>query len=68
MSNSPISPENLGKLVSLISKGTISGKIAKDVFVEMMTSKNSPSDSVTDQGLEQVSDDTEILQLLDKVI
>jgi aspartyl-tRNA(Asn)/glutamyl-tRNA(Gln) amidotransferase subunit B len=68
LSNSPISPENLGKLVSLISKGTISGKIAKDVFVEMMTSKNSPSDIVKDKGLEQVSDDTEILKLIDKVI
>ena len=68
LSNSPISPENLGKLVSLISKGTISGKIAKDVFAEMMTSKNSPSDIVKDKGLEQVSDDTEILKLIDKVI
>ena len=68
LSNSPISPENLGKLVSLISKGTISGKIAKDVFAEMMTSKKSPSDIVKDKGLEQVSDDTEILKLIDKVI
>ena len=68
LSNSPISAENLGKLVSLISKGTISGKIAKDVFAEMMTSKNSPSDIVKDKGLEQVSDDTEILKLIDKVI
>jgi aspartyl-tRNA(Asn)/glutamyl-tRNA(Gln) amidotransferase subunit B len=68
LSNSPISPENLGQLVSLISKGTISGKIAKDVFAEMMTSKNSPSDIVKDKGLEQVSDDTEILKLIDKVI
>tara|TARA_A100001015_G_C15016304_1_gene725695 strand:- start:889 stop:2361 length:1473 start_codon:yes stop_codon:yes gene_type:complete len=68
LSNSPISPEHLGQLVSLISKGTISGKIAKDVFAEMMTSKNSPSDIVKDKGLEQVSDDTEILKLIDKVI
>ena len=52
----------------MISKGTISGKIAKDVFAEMMTSKNSPSDIVKDKGLEQVSDDTEILKLIDKVI
>ncbi len=68
LSNSPISPENLGQLIALISDGIISGKIAKDVFAEMMISKKSPSDIVKDKGLEQVSDDTEILKLIDKVI
>ncbi len=68
LSNSPISPENLGQLIALISDGIISGKIAKDVFAEMMISTKSPSDIVKDKGLEQVSDDTEILKLIDKVI
>ena len=68
LSDSPISPENLGQLIDLISDGTISGKIAKDVFAEMMISKKSPSDIVKEKGLEQVSDDTEILKLIDKVI
>ena len=68
LSKSPISPENLGQLIALISDGTISGKIAKDVFAEMMISKKSPSDIVKEKGLEQVSDDTEILKLIDKVI
>ena len=68
LSNSPISPENLGQLIALISDGTISGKIAKDVFAEMMISKKSPSEIVKEKGLEQVSDDTEILKLIDKVI
>ena len=68
LSNSPISPENLGQLIALISDNTISGKIAKDVFAEMMISKKSPSDIVKEKGLEQVSDDTEILKLIDKVI
>ena len=68
LSDSPISPENLGQLIALISDSTISGKIAKDVFAEMMISKKSPSDIVKEKGLEQVSDDTEILKLIDKVI
>ena len=68
LENSPVSPENLGKLVGLISKGIISGKIAKDVFSEMMISKKSPEDIVKEKGLEQVSDDKEILKLIDKVI
>ncbi len=55
-------------MIALISDGTISGKIAKDVFAEMMISKKSPSDIVKEKGLEQVSDDTEILKLIDKVI
>ena len=65
---SPITSENLGELISLISNGTISGKIAKEVFSEMMKSKKSPSKIVKEKGLEQVSDDSEILKLIDQVI
>ena len=43
---SPITSENLGELISLISNGTISGKIAKEVFSEMMKSIKSPSEIV----------------------
>ncbi len=68
LSNSPVTPENLGQLITLISDGTISGKIAKDIFAEMMLSKKSPSDIVKEKGLEQVSDDTEILKFIDTVI
>ena len=68
LSNSPVTPDNLGQLITLISDGTISGKIAKDVFAEMMLSKKSPSDIVKEKGLEQVSDDTEILKFIDTVI
>ena len=68
LSNSPVSPETLSELISLITKGTISGKIAKDVFAEMMVSKKKPSDIVKEKGLEQVSDDKEILKLIEKVI
>ena len=67
-SQSPISSQNLGELVSLISNGTISGKIAKDVFAEMMTNKKPPSEIVKEKGLEQVSDDTAILKLINQVI
>ena len=68
ISNSPVTPQNLGELISLISKGVISGKIAKDVFAEMMVTKKSALDIVKDKGLEQVSDDKEIMKLIDRVI
>ena len=48
---SPITSENLGELVSLISNGTISGKIAKEVFAEMMKSKKLPSEIVKVKGI-----------------
>ena len=68
LTNSPISPEALGELIGLISKGIISGKIAKDVFSVMMINSKKPSDIVKEKGLEQVSDDKEILKLVEKVI
>ena len=66
--DSPVSPENLGELVMLITDGTISGKIAKDIFVDMMISKKRPLEIVKEKGLEQVSDDNEILKLVETVI
>ena len=66
--DSPVSPENLGELVMLITNGTISGKIAKDIFVDMMISKKRPLEIVKEKGLEQVSDDNEILKLVENVI
>ena len=66
--DNPVSPENLGELVMLITDGTISGKIAKDIFVDMMISKKRPLEIVKEKGLEQVSDDNEILKLVEAVI
>ena len=66
--NSPVTPKKLGELIGLISKGVISGKIAKDVFSDMMITKKSPSEIVKEKGLEQVSDDKAIMKLIDKVI
>ena len=53
---SPIKPEHLAELVSLIDGGQISGKIAKDVFAEMFRRGQSPSAIVKEKGLVQVSD------------
>ena len=43
---SPISPNSLGDLIILINSGKISGKIAKDVFIEMFETGNSPKNIV----------------------
>jgi aspartyl-tRNA(Asn)/glutamyl-tRNA(Gln) amidotransferase subunit B len=54
--DSPVSAENLGGLLDLIADDTISGRIAKDVFVEMFETGEKPADIVEKKGLRQVTD------------
>lgn len=68
ISQSPITPENLGALVELISKNVISGKIAKDVFEIMCETGENPEKIVEDRGLKQVTDTSAIEALVDSVI
>ncbi|MCK9408719.1 MAG: Asp-tRNA(Asn)/Glu-tRNA(Gln) amidotransferase subunit GatB [Bacteroidetes bacterium] len=56
MTDFPVLPEHLGAMVNLIADGTISGKIAKDVFAEMLVTKESPKSVVERKGLVQISD------------
>jgi aspartyl-tRNA(Asn)/glutamyl-tRNA(Gln) amidotransferase subunit B len=63
-----INSHNLGKLISLIKNGTISGKIAKTVFDEMFKSGNDPETIVKEKGLTQITDTKEIEAIIDKVI
>ncbi|MCK5843263.1 MAG: Asp-tRNA(Asn)/Glu-tRNA(Gln) amidotransferase subunit GatB, partial [Victivallales bacterium] len=64
----PVVPANLAELVELINKGTISGKIAKQVFAEMFASGGAPSAIIAEKGLVQVSDSSAIETLVDQVI
>jgi aspartyl-tRNA(Asn)/glutamyl-tRNA(Gln) amidotransferase subunit B len=52
----PVSATQLGEIVDLISKGTISGKIAKDVFEIVWSEGGSPAAIVEERGLVQLSD------------
>lgn len=64
----PVSAENLAALLKLISKGTISGKIAKKVFATMWKEGGNPDDIVKAQGLVQISDTGELQKLVDEVV
>ena len=66
--NSPVSADNLGKLVDLISKDVISGKIAKDVFEIMVETSENPEDIVEKRGLKQVTDTSFIEAIVDEII
>jgi len=68
ITESPISPENLGRIVGLISKGDISGKIAKDVFEIAYTSGRDPEEIVETEGMKQVTDTGAIEAAVDEVI
>ena len=66
--NSPIRPKNLGELIKLINSGEISGKIAKDIFIEMFKTGSSPVEIVKKEGLSQISELGKIEIIVDKVI
>ena len=68
ITESPITSENLAKLINLIKDGTISGKIAKTVFEIMADSGKDPKKIVEEKGLKQQSDPKELEKIIDKVI
>jgi aspartyl-tRNA(Asn)/glutamyl-tRNA(Gln) amidotransferase subunit B len=68
ISSCRVLPQALADLLALIEKGTISGKIAKEVFTTMMESGEAPSDIVSRGNLAQVSDEDEILRQVREII
>ena len=68
IADSPISADNMGKLLDLIADGTISGRIAKDVFEDMAESGKDPEAIVEEKGLKQISDTGAIEAIVDKLI
>ena len=68
ITKSPVSAERLGKMIGLIMKDTISGKIAKKVFKEMWTNEDDPEKIVKDKGLVQITDTGAIEAAVDAAI
>nr|WP_290657661.1 Asp-tRNA(Asn)/Glu-tRNA(Gln) amidotransferase subunit GatB [Anaerovibrio sp.]MBE6100291.1 Asp-tRNA(Asn)/Glu-tRNA(Gln) amidotransferase subunit GatB [Anaerovibrio sp.] len=68
IADSPVDAKRLGEMIGLISKGTISSKIAKKVFEEMWQCPDSPEKIVKDKGLVQITDTKAIEEIVDKVI
>jgi aspartyl-tRNA(Asn)/glutamyl-tRNA(Gln) amidotransferase subunit B len=66
--NSKVTPDHLGELLLMVDKGTISGKIAKTVFIDMMESGKDPQEIVKDKNLLQVSDEGELLALVKEIV
>jgi len=62
------SPKQLCDMLVMIDKGTISGKIAKDVFREMFDTGKSPETIVNEKGLVQISDEAQLESIAKQVI
>ena len=68
ISESPISSKKLGQLLDLIKDGTISNKIAKEVFEEMFKSSKDAKVIIEEKGLKQISNEDDIEKMVDKII
>ncbi|MCB0219234.1 MAG: Asp-tRNA(Asn)/Glu-tRNA(Gln) amidotransferase subunit GatB [Chrysiogenetes bacterium] len=65
---SPISAKDMAGLLALIKDGTISGKIAKDVFAEMYKTSKAPDVIVEEKGLKQIADDSSIRPICEEIV
>ena len=64
----PVRPGQLADLLQMTEDGRISGKIAKTVFAEMLTTGHDPAQIVKDRGLVQMSDEGELAALVAEIV
>ncbi|HEX7079085.1 MAG TPA: Asp-tRNA(Asn)/Glu-tRNA(Gln) amidotransferase subunit GatB [Candidatus Eisenbacteria bacterium] len=64
----PIRPDRLGALIAMVAKGTVSGKIAKQVFERMLSEPDGPEAIVAKHGLLPIDDEAALLALAREVI
>jgi aspartyl-tRNA(Asn)/glutamyl-tRNA(Gln) amidotransferase subunit B len=63
-----LTPEGLAGMIQLIEKGTISSKIAKKVFKELVENGGNPEQIVKDKGLVQISDEGALLKIVTETL
>ncbi|MBS0185329.1 MAG: Asp-tRNA(Asn)/Glu-tRNA(Gln) amidotransferase subunit GatB [Proteobacteria bacterium] len=68
IAESPVTSAHLAELVNLINDDTISGKIAKDVFITLWETQKSPSSIVEEKGLLQITDSAAIEEVIKRVL
>ena len=68
IAESPVSADSLGALIDLMTDGTLSGRLAKDVFAEMIASGKAARAIVSEKGLKQVTDTSAIETAIDAVL
>ncbi len=68
VSASPVPPPRLVSLLQMVEKGTVSLKVAREIFPEVYGSGKSPEQIVQEKGLTQVSDEGELEKIIDEVL
>lgn len=68
LSSIDVDPTDIARLVELIDDDTISGKIGKQVFEEMLSEGGRPDDIIDEQGLEQISDEGALVTMIEEVM
>ena len=68
IADSPVSAEDLGALLRLIDDGTLSGKLAKEVFAKMFADGRGAAEIVEAEGLRQISDSGELGKIIDEIL
>jgi aspartyl-tRNA(Asn)/glutamyl-tRNA(Gln) amidotransferase subunit B len=68
ISASPVPPERLVTLLQLVDQGTISLKVARDIFPELYNSGKTPEQIVREKGLTQISDEGALAKIIDDVL
>ena len=68
LADSPISAAQLGELIKLIDDGTISGKLAKEVFAKMFESGKSAAEVIEAEGLRQISDTDQLQGIISEIL
>ncbi|WP_208437594.1 Asp-tRNA(Asn)/Glu-tRNA(Gln) amidotransferase subunit GatB [Bartonella taylorii] len=66
--DTPVSPDQLGEIIDLIKEGTISGKIAKDLFEIIWNEGGNPRQIVEERNMKQVTDIKAIEKAVDEIV
>lgn len=68
VTDSPVSPRNLGELLALMRQGTVSGKMGKDILAEMFSTSKGPREVMAEKALEQINDPERITAAAREII
>ena len=61
-------PKNVAEIIALVKDGTISGKVAKEVFEEVFNTGKTAKEIVESKGLTQISDEGELATTIDEIL
>jgi aspartyl-tRNA(Asn)/glutamyl-tRNA(Gln) amidotransferase subunit B len=68
ISASPVTPERLVSLLKMVDEGTVSLKVAREIFPELYSSGKTPEQIVQEKGLTQLSDEGALVKIVDEVL